>query len=66
MCAGYKRLEHQNISPDSPHIGDHHQHIISSQDYKDLEELSTIIMKIIEDDQHSQFIKPPSVLLDEV
>jgi hypothetical protein len=60
MCAGYKRLKHQNISP---HIQDHHQHIISSTNYKGLEELSTIIINIIEDDQHSQFIKPPGFLL---
>ena len=57
MCAGYKKTKA------SPHIWDHRQHIISSQNYKDLKELSTIIMKIIEDGQHSQFIKPPSVLL---
>ena len=50
MCAGYKRVKHQNISP---HIWDHHQHIISSTNSKDLKELSTIVMKIIEEDLHS-------------
>ena len=61
MCAGYKRLKHQSRSP---HIRDHHQHITSITNSKDLKELSTIVMKIVKEDLHSQFIKPPSVLLD--
>ena len=60
MCARYKRLKHQSISP---HIQDHHQHITSITNSKDLEELSTVVMKIVKEDQHCQNIKPPKCFI---
>jgi hypothetical protein len=46
MCAGYQRLKHQHQQFIT--IYQYHQHI-----QEDLEDLSTNIIKIIEDDPHS-------------
>ena len=57
MCARYQRLKHQHqqfitiMSPSSTH--QYHQ--------KDLEDLSTNVVKIDEDDPHSKLINPQSV-----